>query len=350
MTKTIDEYMKRDGAAPLWIVGNALSVLREFPENCVDCCITSPPYWKKRQYANGGIGMEADYRDYIRNLTDIFAEIRRILKPSGSFWLNIGDSYHKKSLLNIPWRVSIALTEQGWILRNTVIWNKVKGGMDNTTDRLRNVYEPLFHFVKREKDYYYNIDSVRNAPRHAKVVNGAVVSATGVTGVKYRRKIELSSALTDAQKQDAFQALETVLRQVRDGEISDFRMIIKDAQRVTHSDSEQVSGRAKELRERGFYFLKYHPNGSKPGDIWDILPEDTQGRSVHFAPYPADLCRTPIALTCPEGGLVLDPFVGTGTSCLVAMEYRRKSIGIDIADEYISIARKRCGMAGRDEQ
>ncbi|MBQ6207694.1 MAG: site-specific DNA-methyltransferase [Oscillospiraceae bacterium] len=150
MTKTIDEYMKRDGAAPLWIVGNALSVLREFPENCVDCCITSPPYWKKRQYANGGIGMEADYRDYIRNLTDIFAEIRRILKPSGSFWLNIGDSYHKKSLLNIPWRVSIALTEQGWILRNTVIWNKVKGGMDNTTDRLRNVYEPLFHFVKRE--------------------------------------------------------------------------------------------------------------------------------------------------------------------------------------------------------
>ena len=167
-----------------------------------------------------------------------------------------------------------------------------------------------------------------------------------MTGVKYRRKIELSSALTDAQKQDAFQALEAVLRQVRDGEISDFRMIIKDAQRVTHSDSEQVSGRAKELRERGFYFLKYHPNGSKPGDIWDILPEDTQGRSVHFAPYPADLCRTPIALTCPEGGLVLDPFVGTGTSCLVAMEYRRKSIGIDIADEYISIARKRCEIEG----
>lgn len=349
MKQTVEEYINGKRIAPLWIVGNALSVLKGFPDSCIDCCMTSPPYWRKRQYANGGIGLEDDYHDYISRLADVFAEVYRVLKPTGSFWLNIGDSYSQKSLLNIPWRVSIALTERGWILRNTVIWNKVKGGMDNTTDRLRNVYEPLFHFVKREKGYYYDVDSVRNTPRHSKVVNGAVVSATGVTGVRYRRKIELSSELTDEQKRNACQALERTLRQVRDGEISDFRMIIKGAQRVTHSDSEKVSGRAKELREKGFYFLKYHPKGSKPGDIWDILPEDTQGRDAHFAPYPADLCRTPIILTCPKRGVVLDPFVGTGTSCFVAMEYDRKSIGIDIAEEYISMARSRCQERQRGE-
>ena len=338
----VTEYLKTETAAPLFMTGDALSLLKSFPDSCVDCCITSPPYWNKRQYANGGIGLETDYKDYIDHLVNIFTEVYRVLKPSGSFWLNIGDSYCQKSLLNIPWRVSIALTERKWILRNTVIWNKVKGGMDNTADKLRNVYEPLFHFVKQEKNYYYDIDSIRNKPRSTKVVNGAVISATGVTGVRYKRKIELSTELTDEEKYHAYEALEKVLRQVQEGEISDFRMVIRGAQRVTHSDSERVSGRAKELKEKGFYFLKYHPKGSKPGDLWDILPEDTQGRPPHFASYPADLCRTPIILTCPEYGIVLDPFVGTGTSCLVAMEYHRKSIGIDIADEYIAIAKKRC--------
>ncbi len=343
MDKAFLEYVNTKNVSPLFYVGDALATLKLFPDDSIDCCITSPPYWKKRQYANGGIGMEADYNEYIGNLVSVFMEVYRVLKPSGSFWLNLGDTYYQKSLLNIPWRVSISLTDKGWILRNTIIWNKVKGGLDNTKDRLRNVYEPLFHFVKRDKNYYYDIDSVRNAPKSAKVVNGAVVSATGVTGVRYKRKIELSTALTDEQKQDACQALNDILRQVERGEISDFRMIIKGAQRATHSDSEMVSGRARELREKGFYFLKYHPKGSKPGDIWDIIPEDTQGRTSHFAPYPSDLCRTPVILTCPPEGIVLDPFVGTGTSCFVAMQYNRKSVGIDIADEYISIAKRRCG-------
>lgn len=339
---TITDYLDKQTIAPQFYVGDALEILQQFPDDCIDCCITSPPYWNKREYASGGIGLEANYNKYIENLVNIFMQVYRVLKPTGSFWLNIGDTYYQKSLLNIPWRVAIALTERGWILRNTVIWNKVKGGLDNTNDKLRNVYEPMFHFVKREKQYYYDVDSVRNTPKSTKVVNGAVVSATGVTGIRYKRKIELSTQLTDEQKQNAFAALDEILEQVQNGEVSDFRMVIKGTQRTTHSDSERVSGRAKELHEKGFYFLKYNPKGSKPSDIWDIIPEDTQGRTSHFAPYPADLCRTPIILTCPKNGVVLDPFVGTGTSCLVAMEYKRKSIGIDIAEEYISIARERC--------
>jgi site-specific DNA-methyltransferase (adenine-specific) len=87
--------------------------------------------------------------------------------------------------------------------------------------------------------------------------------------------------------------------------------------------------------------LKYHPNGSKPRDVWDIIPEDTQNRENHFAPFPEDLCKIPILSTCPPNGVVLDPFVGTGTSVSVAYSFGKKSIGIDISQEYIELANKR---------
>lgn len=341
MDRLID-YINGESLAPLLLKGDAIETLKAMPPDSIDCAITSPPYWNKRQYESGGIGLESNYQDYVDYLVACFMELYRVIKPTGSFWLNIGDTYVNKSLLNIPWRVSIALTEKGWILRNTIIWNKVKGGLDNTTDRLGNIYEPVFHFVKNNKGYYYDVDSIRNTPKSTKVVNGAVVSATGVTGVRYKRKIELSTELTDEQKENAYKALEEMLAKVQSGEVSDFRMVIKGQQRTTHSDSEKVSGRAKELHEKGFYFLKYNPKGSKPTDIWDIIPEDTQGRKAHFAPYPEDLCRTPIILTCPKDGIVFDPFVGTGTTCAVARELKRKSVGIDLSQEYLDIAKGRC--------
>ena len=123
--------------------------------------------------------------------------------------------------------------------------------------------------------------------------------------------------------------------------LSDFRMIIRGQQRTTHSVSAKVSGRAKELQERGFYFLKYHPKGSKPSDVWDILPEDTQRREGHFAAYPADLCKMPILATCPPDGTVLDPFCGTGTTLVVARALGRNGIGIDVSKSYVELALER---------
>jgi site-specific DNA-methyltransferase (adenine-specific) len=307
--------------------------------------MTSPPYWGKREYTNGGIGLEADYRDFIDRLAAVFARVKRVLKPTGSFWLNIGDSYSDKQLLGIPWRLVLKLTDdQGWILRNSVIWNKVKGGPDNTIDRLRNVHENVFHFVKIPKGYYFDADAIRSNPKKAKVVNGSIVSATGVSGVRYKRQIELSTSLSEEERRKAFAALHDMLNQISQGKIADFRMIIRGQQRTTHSDSEQVSGRARELQEKGFYFLKYHPNGSKPSDVWDIIPEDTQKRATHFAPYPEDLCKIPILSTCPPDGIVLDPFCGTGTTMLVAHKLGRKSVGIDISDEYLKAAEERCSL------
>ncbi|MDR0952502.1 MAG: site-specific DNA-methyltransferase [Oscillospiraceae bacterium] len=341
----ISDYFTSNDIEPRFICGNSLEVLKEFPDNCIDMAMTSPPYWGKREYVIAeSIGLEKDYNEYIEKMLSIFEQVQRVLKINGSFWLNIGDSYLNKNLLGLPWRVAIRMCdEQGWILRNSVVWNKVKGAPDNSLDKLRNVHEMLFHFVKSKK-YYYDVSAARKEPLKAKVQNGAVVSATGVTGVRYKRQIELSTVLTDEQKQSAFFELTAVLDSVRNGEIEDFRMIIKGQQRTTHSNSTKVSGRAKELETKGFYFLKYHPDGAKLGDVWDIIPEDTQGRKLHFAPYPADLCRTPILTTCPANGVVLDPFSGTGTTMAVAYESGRKSVGIEIAQEYIDYAEERIGI------
>ena len=339
----IAEYAGNGRLSPLFVQGDALDVLRRCPSGIFDFCMTSPPYWGKREYHNGGIGLEEEYQNFIGHLLDVFGEVKRVLKDSGSFWLNIGDSYSEKQLLGIPWRLAIRLMdEQGWTLRNSVVWNKVKGGPDNTLDRLRNVHEDVFHFVKHPRGYYYNADAVRSDPKKTKVVNGSVVSATGVSGVRYKRQIELTTSLTETEKTRAMAALQEMLAAMVRGDVADFRMIIRGQQRTTHSDSETLSGRAKELRDKGFYFLKYHRNGSKPSDVWDILPEDTQKRAEHFAPYPEDLCKIPMLATCPPSGLVLDPFCGTGTTMLVASQLGRRSVGIDLAAEYLDLAERRC--------
>ena len=273
------------------------------------------------------------------------AKVKRVLKPTGSFWLNIGDAYCQKNLLGLPWRVALRLIDQqGWTLRNSIIWNKVKGGPDNSKDKLRNVHEFVFHFVKNSKGYFYDVNAARKTPRTARIVNGAVVSATGVSGVRYRRQIELSTLLSDLERRNALAALDAVMIDVQEGRLADFRMIIRGQQRTTHSDSDRVSGRARELQEQGFYFLKYHPNGSKLSDVWDILPEDTQKRKGHYAAYPEDLCKTPIVTTCPADGIVLDPFCGTGTTNYVALQLERKSVGIDVSEDYIKMATERCRL------
>lgn len=336
-------YLANRDTSPLFLLGDAVSILAQLPPESIDCCMTSPPYWGKRQYHNGGIGLEDSYEDYISNLLSVFGQVQRVLNSTGAFWLNIGDTYLNKTLLGIPWRVALRLMdEQSWVLRNDVIWNKVKGGLDNAKDRVRNIHEDVFFFVKDAQGYYFDIDAIRAKPRKTRVVNGAIVTATGVSGVRYKRQIEMSTALAPKEKKAAFEALEEMLAQVELGKVSDFRMIIRGQQRTTHSDSERVSGRARELNEKGFYFLKYHPKGSKPDDVWDILPEDTQKRRAHFAPYPEDLCKIPILASCPPGGIVLDPFCGTGTTMLVARMLGRKSIGIDISEKYLELAEDRC--------
>lgn len=335
-----------DTSPQMLLNGDAREVLASLPPESVDMVMTSPPYWGQRQYDSEGIGAEKSPKEFVDSLIAITAELHRVLKCSGSFWLNLGDSYNKKGLAGIPWRVALRMMdEQGWTLRNEVVWNKLKGGMDQSRDRLANTHELVFHFVKRPKGYYYNADAIRTNPRESKVVNGAVVSATGVSGVRYRRQIELSTVLSEDEKVSANLALDSILNDVREGRLSDFRMVIRGQQRVTHSDKAKVSGRAKELLDKGYYFLRYHPKGTKPSDVWDIRPEDTHSRKEgHFAVYPVELCLIPILATCPPGGIVLDPFCGTGSTMVAAAQLERRSVGIDISPNYLRAACKRLGL------
>mgnify|MGYP000148979877 CR=1 FL=1 len=341
-SQDIQVYISNEDKEPLFLLGDCINSLAKIPNNSIDCIITSPPYWGHRQYSGGGIGQEVSYNDYIENLILVTKELYRILKPSGSFWLNIGDSYRNKKLIGIPWRVAIKLMdEQKWILRNSVIWNKHKGGLDSSKDKLRNIHENIFHFVKDEKKYFYDGAKIRSEARKSIVKNGSVISATGVSGIRYKRQIELSTALSVDEKTNALNALNNVLDRIKNNELADFRMIIRGQQRTTHSNSEKVSGRAKELSQKGFYFLFYHPDGTLPGDVWEIIPEDTQKRKEHYAVYPEDLCKIPILATCPKDGIVLDPFSGSGTTSLVAIKHNRKSIGLDISEEYIEFSKER---------
>ena len=166
----ITDYLHSAESRPLFLTGDALKTLERFPRDCIDCCMTSPPYWGQRLYAGGGVGLEESYFDYVKSLLAIIAEVKRVLKPTGSLWLNIGDAYQNKNLVGIPWRVTLAMTDrQGWTLRNSIIWNKIKGGPDNSKDKLRNVYEYVFHFVKSDH-YFYDADAIRHKPGQAKVM------------------------------------------------------------------------------------------------------------------------------------------------------------------------------------
>lgn len=330
-----------------FLTGNALDILKSFPSESVNCVITSPPYWGLREYditavdASETIGNELHYQEYVASLTAVFSQVKRVLKNEGSLWLNLGDKYKNKELMGMPWRVALSLIDSGgWILRNDVIWDQMKG-TQSCKDRLRDVYEHIFHFVKCRK-YYYDADQIRIKPvRMPKKYKGELLSATGVSGKKYRKQIEESAALSEEEKANANKALDEVLELLANGEIVDFRMTIRGVQRAFHSDNTHISGRAKELETKGFYFIKMGGNGHIPSDIWRIAPEDTWRKDEHYAVFPEDLLVNPILATCPSDGIVLDPFSGTGSTVAAATKLSRRSIGIDLSEPYNQTAEKR---------
>jgi site-specific DNA-methyltransferase (adenine-specific) len=322
-----------------FVVGDASFVLSQFPSRSVDCVITSPPYWNLREYENGGIGQEHTRDDFIDNLLSITSQLHRVIKAEGSFWLNMGDTYDAKKLQGLPWRVALRMVdEQGWIIRNAVIWNKRRAGMDNPTDRLPNRHETIFHFVKNS-DYYYDAGAIRVPAKQARLNGNETATATGVKIETYSSQIEGSPSLTHAEKSAALAELVATYEDIKAGRLHDFRMVIRGLHRATHSDQ---SSRGQRLERDGYYFLKYDPQGSLPSDVWDIAPESSRGRDLHFAAYPMELCRIPILSTCPPDGIVIDPFCGTGTTMKAAQVLRRRSIGIDISERYVEMARARC--------
>ena len=321
---------------PFWneiVCGDSVELLKSIPANSIDLIITSPPYFQQREYDGGGIGNEKKPDEYISALMKIFRECVRVIKLTGSIIFNVGDKYEDSNLLLMPYRFAIAATEQcGVTLVNNVTWVKSNPTPRQFKRRLVSSTEPFFHFVKSQ-NYRYFIDEFLKPVDEPKT-NG---NGTGENvGKKYFLLIE-QSTLTQKQKEMARTALEEVIEEVRNGEIQGFRMKI----RGIHSEpfGGQEGGRKIQLDKNGFTIIRIYGNPLKKDVI--VTPVESLKNCPHPAIYPVKIVEEFLKLLTEKGDIVLDPFIGSGSTAVAAFQNERVYIGFDISEEYCSYAQKR---------
>lgn len=328
---------------------SCLDTLKSMPDEVLDCVISSPPYWQLRDYGvDGQLGLEPTFQEYIKKLVEIFDEAKRVLKKDGTCWVNLGDTYSgsgkgagsdgsqkegwtwteketriclncgkefigrkfqnycssacsgvdntkrtdkgllpNKSLCNIPSRFAIAMQDNGWILRNEIIWHKPNAMPSSVKDRFTIDYEKIFFFVKSQKYYF-------NQPKEPMVTDTPV----GVGLRKYSRE---TSTLPSNKKQD----------------------------KVGRNDYTGFNDR----------YIPPENLMRNKRTVWSI---NTQPSTIeHFAMFPSELVETMIEAGCRPGGVVLDMFLGSGTTAIVAKSLNRKYVGIEINPNYAKIAEER---------
>lgn len=270
--------------------GDSLSSLKSLPSNSIDCIVTSPPYYGQRDYGmDGQIGNEKKPKAYIDNLVNIFNECKRVLKDSGSLWLNLGDKYDKGNLMGMPWRVALALQDEGWILRNDIIWHKPNAMPHSAKNRLTTDHEYIFFFTKKSKGYYYDQDAIREEHKtfsEDSKMKGGRNHFGKKGGTPEQGKNSGNSNLHDGRWDQAF-----------------------------------------------------HPNGRNKRTVWNVPLSKFRG--AHFAVFPERLIEPCILAGCPKNGTVLDPFFGAGTTGFVAMQQGRSYVGLELNPEYADIAENR---------
>jgi DNA modification methylase len=271
------------------LCGDASRRLKEVPDQVIDTIVTSPPYYLQRDYKEGSqIGREQTPQEYIDRMVEVFAECHRTLKSSGSMWLVLGDKYMDGRLLGMPWRVALALGDAGWILRSDVIWHKPNAMPSSVKNRPTIDHEYLFFFTK-STEYFYDADAIRE-PHVTFTENSRMKGGRGHffkrNGTPEEGKNQGSSNLHDSRWDQAF-----------------------------------------------------HPKGRNKRTVWSIPL--SKFRDVHFAVFPVALVETCLLASSPEGGLVLDPFAGSGTTALVAKQLGRHYLGIDCNEDYCRMARAR---------
>ena len=301
--------------------GDALSVLKTMPAQSINTCVTSPPYWGLRDYGvEGQIGLEPTLQEYVEALVEVFREVRRVLRPDGTLWLNLGDSYNgarmnrsgqhgykdgrsnrdkrfsvggvkglkPKDLVGIPWMVAFALRADGWYLRQDIIWHKPNCMPESVKDRCTKAHEYIFLLSKNQK-YYYDYEAVKEP-----------LSITTVNDLKSRKTLN---------------------------------------NKGTHGDTRKDLGRNRD---------EYVPKDGKRNKrtVWTVATKPFS--EAHFATFPEKLIEPCILAGCPEGGTVLDPFIGAGTTAVVAWKNNRNYLGFELNPEYVLIATKR--LAGTVKQ
>lgn len=327
---------------------DCLAGLKSLPDESVDCCVTSPPYYALRDYGvEGQIGQEETPSSYIDNLAKVFWEVRRCLKPQGTCWVNIGDSYngsggchkehHKndagfqaktdplkggkpirigtlkpKDLIGVPWMLAFALRDQGWYLRQDIIWHKPNPMPESVTDRCTKSHEYIFLLSKSQK-YYFDNEAIQEPANYQNI---EALSKIRFGGNKYG-----------------------------DNEDTHFRTYSENEYKPRTKNCKYDGQRPNSMhirREEGMKDKEYVVRNKR--DVWsvNVMPDSV----AHFATYPEELIKPCILAGCPSRGIVLDPFMGSGTTARVALMLNRHFIGYEINSDYCKIIEKKIQVEG----
>jgi site-specific DNA-methyltransferase (adenine-specific) len=322
------------------VIGDALKLLQALPDASIDCVITSPPYFRLRDYdADGQIGLERHVDQWVEQLAEISEQVRRVLVPTGTFWLNLGDTYsshpsqgaERTSMLMAPERLALRLQNADWVIRNKIVWAKPNPVPSSIPDRLNCTYEVIYVLAKQPK-YFFDLDAIRQ-PHRAATTSGRAAKERDAPRESWRGPNGMAATGLHALK---------------------------------------ARGRVG------------HPLGKNPGDVWTIAPGGYRG--AHHAIFPLALAERMIAAGSPEArctrcrlqwqrrviralggtatraalaptcncktsgepGLVLDPFMGSGTIALAAEKLGRDWLGIELNPDFANAARDRIATARRE--
>lgn len=366
--------------------GNSLDILKQMPDNSVDSVITSPPYWQLRDYGYPDQwGLEPTYQEYLEHLWLLMDETYRILKPTGTAWINLGDTYSRggrtninlpnnlrkvkvspntkpqydsdKCLLLIPHRFAIGCIDRGWIVRNDIIWAKRNGMPESVTDRFSKKHEYIFFMAKQPK-YYFDLDGIRE-----KIISQSKTKILQPYNSKYNeQKKGNAKSLSQIRQQKRMMGLpEGHINGKNPGDVSDFWDINTKGISEKHYASynfkliekpiiagcpEFVCKKCGKPREKIIEKESYDYSKSKR----QITNVPNRSESRHNTAEKPTLKRKIIGLTdcgCNvgfEGGIILDPFCGVGTTLIRTLQLNRRIIGIDGSKEYCEIARKKISV------
>lgn len=273
-----------------FLCGDAVEVARQLPTDCVDTIVTSPPYYRQRDYGSKlQMGQEASAGAYVERMAELFTELKRVVKPTGSAWMVIGDKYVDGELLGMPWRVCLALKDVGWVLRSDCIWHKPNAMPSSVKTRPTTDHEYIFFFSNSKKNYFYDADAVREPH------------------VTFSEKSKMKGGRGHFGKRGG-------------------------------TPEKGKNGGDNNLHD-GRWDQAFHPKGRNKRTVWSIPL--SKFREAHFAVYPESLVQTCLNASCPQDGVVLDPFSGAGTTALAARNSGRRFIAIDCNSDYNKIAEKR---------
>ncbi len=310
------------------ICGDAATVISRLPESAFDMCVTSPPYYGLRDYETPGqIGLGTTPEEYIQALVSVFREVRRVLRPDGTLWVNIGDSYatssgpqpprntrnsqghtsktvpdgyKRKDLIGVPWMLAFALRADGWYLRQDIIWHKTNGMPESVRDRCVKAHEYIF-LLSKSPTYYFDAEAISEP----------------IAESSKRRYME------DIQAQQGSSRIPG----------KTMRAALPRFGGQKYGDDPSPAARTK---SGGLYIPTLRRNKR---DVWPMATAHYKG--AHFAVFPEALAQTCILAGSRPGGRIIDPFMGSGTSGIVAVKNNRTFTGVDINPDYCTLAQDR---------